>query len=1067
MVETTLNSSVQLSPEEKRARLGIAMGAAKVGQLTKMVEHVVESDPSTITEASKAVNDGWDQKRGLAQPALIKSSYFKVIHEAATVGRMRPVQSLITTNNGGTAVTMTEDAYRREQQQQQLEGNRAQQRLRLQQSRRSSITEAALLVDSYVQSQTAYKRQVLLSPKVQLERWEEMQASKDGLAFLSPIVPRLAKSVSVGGSSQSDLPTLTPYDDENSNNDVYEDDEDEDEDADSAESTSTSAFSASRTNVRDGSSSSISLPLEDALMFRGGRRGGRRRRPDHPDVLHQQVTIEAARQAQNRLGRIAQHATLRMKGPCTCQYCINPSPYQTQFYKQLALGQDLEQAIQVTQSLFGGDEQSDRTSNTKNNNTTPRTIPSQPVDVGELTPDEETDMDDDDDENDTYLDNDGDPDDDDDDIDDDAKDDEDHDLIRGLVSLNSTSAHDQDQTAGSSVASSVVSSSSASSLSSNAKEWAAYREFKEENQDATIGETDRFYKCQLFEWHEKGFALNTQEQQDFERYQKLDEERTQRRTLGGSDHEKVQLSSPNTPSQSTRSRVSSRHIRTRLDESFHQTDDVVGEDRRTSIRWSRTIVLAASRSHDSEDSDDIDEDDSFENLHESEDLSQHYPNSLNGEMSLYLQDQLREMEMEDKALDSRRDMAAYGTDDIDSCRDARSSPLWRPLHQKNTTTGLAGTHDEDISKATRDGSSSSDDAVSVHSFQRRLLDQISSRTSAQHSHPTLPATGATLGSKNNLELASSPNSGRGGRTEESPTVGDSDRINRGEDDESASSENDSSTSQDTQQIHTTIPATADFDSNDNMKMGSTQNSARGGHIDESETVRNSARMNRGEDQKSVSSSTLSGNDSTTSQDRRLLEAAELDELNELYDRRDDGEDVDENRLYELELFDRYRQGEDLNDVESRDLEFYKKRRKRIKRHIKEYNNLCDRQDAGDEVDLDRLYFLELVARDQVGEALTDMELEDLDGFEADEEAKEEQVLKEKQNAQVKSGDLYKNPLMLVDHDANTAPLYQKDLTDDSSLSSREVEELDELLCAYDEGRPVDNLRLNDLDIYDR
>ena len=114
----------------------------------------------------------------------------------------------------------------------------------------------------------------------------------------------------------------------------------------------------------------------------------------------------------------------------------------------------------------------------------------------------------------------------------------------------------------------------------------------------------------------------------------------------------------------------------------------------------------------------------------------------------------------------------------------------------------------------------------------------------------------------------------------------------------------------------------------------------------------------------------------------------MDELNELYDRRDAGEVIDENRLYELELFDKFRQGEELTPIEIEDLDFYKRRRKRVKRHVKEFNKLCDLQDAGQDVDQDRLYLLELVVRNRLREYLTEEEIQDLEDFEAQEEANE-------------------------------------------------------------------------------
>jgi hypothetical protein len=90
----------------------------------------------------------------------------------------------------------------------------------------------------------------------------------------------------------------------------------------------------------------------------------------------------------------------------------------------------------------------------------------------------------------------------------------------------------------------------------------------------------------------------------------------------------------------------------------------------------------------------------------------------------------------------------------------------------------------------------------------------------------------------------------------------------------------------------------------------------------------------------------------------------------------------------LELFDRHRCGEELTDDKLDDLESFKKRRQRMGRYRKEYNEPLDRQDNGKEVNEDRLCFLELIDRRRVGEDLTERELDDLEQFEADEEEEE-------------------------------------------------------------------------------
>ena len=132
------------------------------------------------------------------------------------------------------------------------------------------------------------------------------------------------------------------------------------------------------------------------------------------------------------------------------------------------------------------------------------------------------------------------------------------------------------------------------------------------------------------------------------------------------------------------------------------------------------------------------------------------------------------------------------------------------------------------------------------------------------------------------------------------------------------------------------------------------------------------------------------------------------EYNDLLDCQDAGEEVDEDRLYLLELWDRRKHGEELNDEELDDLdEFEDGEKKKLKgshpaeeseeeravRYDKEYNDLLDLQDAGEEVDEDRLYFLELFDRRQHGEELTDEELDDLDEFEVKEKEKRDSARK--------------------------------------------------------------------------
>eukprot|EP00980_Cylindrotheca_fusiformis_P014806 scaffold4026_cov117-Cylindrotheca_fusiformis.AAC.41 len=170
---------------------------------------------------------------------------------------------------------------------------------------------------------------------------------------------------------------------------------------------------------------------------------------------------------------------------------------------------------------------------------------------------------------------------------------------------------------------------------------------------------------------------------------------------------------------------------------------------------------------------------------------------------------------------------------------------------------------------------------------------------------------------------------------------------------------------------------------------------------------------------------------------RNQEYADMDELNELLDRLDRGEPIDEDRLYELELLERHRQGESLTADEIEDLEFLMNERSSAKGNDTEKNiaieslvnaevtsnlalldrhganeplehpnqddlnrdddatdpvlprsqeqadkdeliDILDRLDKGQPIDEDRLYELELLERYRLGGSLTADEIEDVE-----------------------------------------------------------------------------------------
>ena len=115
---------------------------------------------------------------------------------------------------------------------------------------------------------------------------------------------------------------------------------------------------------------------------------------------------------------------------------------------------------------------------------------------------------------------------------------------------------------------------------------------------------------------------------------------------------------------------------------------------------------------------------------------------------------------------------------------------------------------------------------------------------------------------------------------------------------------------------------------------------------------------------------------------------ESNELDALKEAKSHGDFVDEKRIYELQLYDRERRGLELSQEEQEDLLHYKKFRRREHRYLKEYEELIRKENSGEEIDQDRMYFLDLVDQKHCGEQLSDIQLEDLDHFYSKEEEKE-------------------------------------------------------------------------------
>ena len=112
------------------------------------------------------------------------------------------------------------------------------------------------------------------------------------------------------------------------------------------------------------------------------------------------------------------------------------------------------------------------------------------------------------------------------------------------------------------------------------------------------------------------------------------------------------------------------------------------------------------------------------------------------------------------------------------------------------------------------------------------------------------------------------------------------------------------------------------------------------------------------------------------------------ELDELLRLQEDGEDIDLLRLYELELYYRDRHGEELNEDEIHDLEVFKAKKEEDRRYKREYDALLEARHNGESIDEGRLYHLDLLERVRSGDFLNDEELKELDAFEENERVRQ-------------------------------------------------------------------------------
>eukprot|EP00980_Cylindrotheca_fusiformis_P011247 scaffold2577_cov123-Cylindrotheca_fusiformis.AAC.4 len=101
-----------------------------------------------------------------------------------------------------------------------------------------------------------------------------------------------------------------------------------------------------------------------------------------------------------------------------------------------------------------------------------------------------------------------------------------------------------------------------------------------------------------------------------------------------------------------------------------------------------------------------------------------------------------------------------------------------------------------------------------------------------------------------------------------------------------------------------------------------------------------------------------------------LSSGEVAELDFLIECQEHGEAYDEEKLNNLELLDKWLSGKAIDKEDINRLENFRARRNKERGYRHEFQTLLDRKEEGQEVDKHRLYFLELYARQQLGDTLS-------------------------------------------------------------------------------------------------
>jgi hypothetical protein len=186
---TTMTIMVHFPTKEER--FSAALEAAKVGQLTRLCEVVVEG----VAEEKEDYGDQWELKSGL-QVELLRSSFVQIIHEAAALGSMKQLEAYEVCN-------WSNDNNNEEEKKSKPQDLRPITTIRAGPVKR----RASLLVECFLEKQKSQRQLPINCPSERLEQWgaaaenskvraKSCWSTSDPWSFEylpSPKVPRIPK----------------------------------------------------------------------------------------------------------------------------------------------------------------------------------------------------------------------------------------------------------------------------------------------------------------------------------------------------------------------------------------------------------------------------------------------------------------------------------------------------------------------------------------------------------------------------------------------------------------------------------------------------------------------------------------------------------------------------------------------------------------------------------------------------------------------------------------------------------------------------------------------------------